>query len=223
MCNTNDMKKVALLIPLVFLITSCEGFNMGYDNAHHSAGIEGGSSTSKQTYTESYTYFAGDPINTEDKSVAYMTFSAPDGLSMITPEKVDELANCDVNDLYAGAVETLNVGTREDNWLFIGASSSYTDGYLILGFNASISDVIIEATPYYYEDTSWNDDKLVVDEGVCVAVNDSAYIKLSTQLTDDKDAVRSTDCRYHLAQGQNQIKIKVGGQKAFIKKITLYF
>ena len=217
------MKKVALLIPLALLITSCEGFKMGFDNHDHSAGIEGTGNTSKQNYVESYSYFSGDPINAEDKSMANLTFSAPDGLSMISPEKVNELAACDVDDLFIGATETLNVGTREDCWLFIGASSSYTDGYLTLDFNTPIKDVAIEATPYYYVDTSWNEEKLKIDEGVCVAVNTSPYIKLSALASSDNKSVNSTQCRYHLAENQTQIKIKVGGQKAFIKKITLYY
>lgn len=217
------MKKIALLIPLALLITSCEVFKIGYENSKHSAGIEGDSGTSQQNYTESYSYFGGDPISTEGKSVANLTFSAPSSLSFIEKEKVDELVSCDVNDLYAGAVETLNVGTREGSWLFIGASSSYTDGYLTLGFNTPIKDIVIEAAPYYYVDTSWNENILKVDENVCVAVNNSGYIKLSSLPNADEDAVNSTDCRYHFAESQSQIKIKVGGQKAFIKKITLYY
>ena len=217
------MKKIALLIPLALLITSCEIFKMGYENSRHSAGIEGGGNTSQRSYTESYSYFSGDPITTEGKSEAHLTFSAPDGLSMISPEKVTELASCDVADFFIGAIETQNVGTREDSWLFIGASSSYTDGYLTLSFNAQIKDLIIEATPYYYEDTSWNENTLVVDQGVCVAVNNSGYIRLSTIANEENTEVNKTDCRYHFAETQNQIKIKVGGQKAFIKKITLYY
>lgn len=216
------MKKAVLLVPMVALLTSCGAFNIGFDNREHSAGIEG-QSTSNKTYTESYTYFSGDPIDTEGKNTANITFEVDDGLSNISKEKVDEIMRCDVDGLLAGTVETFNVGTRENSWLFVGAKTSYADGYLTLGFNQPIKDVKIEATPYYYEDNSWNELKLKIDEGVCVAVNASNYIKLSSLTNEDGDTVNSTECRYHFANEQTQIKIKVGGEKAFIKKITLYY
>ena len=217
------MKKIAYLIPVVLLLTSCEMFRIGFTNEQHEPGVDGGASTSQKTYTESYSYYSGDSIDTEGKSVAHLTFNAPEGLSDIAIEKVDELVSCDVDGLYAGAVEASNVGTRADAWLFIGTSSSYADGYLTLGFNSPIKDVLIEATPYYYVDSSWNDDKLIVDEGVCVAVNTSGYIKLSSLTNDAKTEVNTSECRYHFQESQTQIKIKAGGQKAFIKKITLYY
>ena len=217
------MKKIVLLLPAILALTSCEVFRMGYVNEQHSAGIEGGNSTSKQTYTEEYTYFPGDTLSTEGKSVANLTFAPDDGLSDIATEKVDEIAQCDVEGIYHGAVETFNVGTRENAWLFVGAKSSYTDGYLTLGFNVSVKDVVIEATPYYYEDNAWNEEKLVIDENCCLAVNTSNYIRLSSLTNDEKTDVNTTQCRYHLAESQNQIKIKAGGEKSFIKKITLYY
>ena len=217
------MKKIALLLPVALILTSCDVFKMGYVNEQRSAGIEGGNSTSKQTYTEEYTYFPGDTLNVEGKSVANLTFTPDDGLSDIATEKVDEIVSCDVDGVYLGAVETFNVGTRENAWLFVGAKSSYVDGYLTLGFNVSIKDVIIEATPYYYEDNAWNDDKLVIDENCCLAINTSNYIRLSSLTNDEKTDVNTTYCRYHLAESKNQIKIKAGGEKSFIKKITLYY
>lgn len=216
------MKKVVLLIPMILLLTSCGVFKIGFVNEQHSAGIEG-QSTSNQAYTESYTYFSGDPITTEGKSSANITFEVDDGLSNISKEKVDEIIRCDVDNFFASTVETFNVGTRENSWLFVGAKTSYADGYLTLGFNQPIKDVQIEATPYYYEDNSWNELQLKIDEGVCVAVNESNYIKLSSLTNTEGDTVNSTECRYHFASEQTQIKIKVGGEKAFIKKITLYY
>ena len=217
------MKKIAYLLPVLFLLASCDGFRFGYLNEPHDPGIDGGASTSQKTYTESYSYFSGDQISTEGKNVANITFAAQESLSDIAIEKVDELVSCDVDGLYAGAIETFNVGTRADSWLFIGTSSSYADGYLTLGFNSPIKDVLIEATPYYYEDSSWNEEKLMVDENVCIAVNTSGYIKLSSLTNDEKTEVNVSECRYHFQESQTQIKIKTGGQKAFIKKITLYY
>lgn len=217
------MKKIACLIPIALLLTSCEMFRIGFTNEKHEPGIEGSGNTSQKSYTESYNYFSGDTIDTNGKSVAHITFASPESLSGIAIEKVEELISCDVDGLYAGTVETFNVGTRADAWLFIGTSSSYADGYLTLSFNTAISDVVIQATPYYYEDSSWNNGRLVIDEGVCVAVNSTPYVRLSSLTNDEKTAVNDSDCRYHFQESQTQIKIKAGGQKAFIKKITLYY
>ena len=217
------MKKIALLVPVALLLASCETFRFGFDPNEHSAGIEGSNSTSKQTYKDDYSYYPGDTLNTEGKNSANLTFTPDDGLSDISTEKVDEIASCDVDDVYAGAVETYNVGTRENAWLFVGAKSSYTDGYLTLGFNVSIKDVVIEATPYYYEDNAWNEEVLKIDEDCCIAVNDSGYIRLSSLTNEENTEVNTTECRYHLTEPQTQLKIKGGGEKSFIKKITLYY
>ena len=217
------MKKVAYLLPIVLLLTSCEVFKVGYVDEQHEPGIENSGSASKKEYTENYSYFSGDQINTEGKNVANITFSSPKSLSNIAIEKVDELISCDVDGLCSGAVETFNVGTKEGAWLFIGTSSTYADGYLTLGFNSPIKDVVIQASPYFYENTSWNEEEFVIDQGVCVAVNSSNYIKLSSLTNEEKTEVVNTDCCYHFQESQTQIKIKAGGQKAFIKKITLYY
>ena len=216
------MKKVAYLLPIALLLTSCEGFRIGFINEQRSAGIEG-SGTSQKSYTESYSYFLGDNVETEGKNVANLTFEVDDGLSDISVDKINEITRCDVDDFFAGAVESFNVGTREEAWLFVGAKSSYSDGYMTLGFNTAISDVIIDATPYYYEDNAWNEEELKIDENVCVAVNSSPYVRLSGTLNEQQDAVNITKCRYHFSENQTQIKIKVGGEKAFIQKISLYY
>ena len=223
MCHTITMKKIIFLLPVALLLTSCDVFKIGFVNEEHSAGIEGGASTSGQTYREDYSYFAGDAISTEGKSVANLTFTPDDGLSDISIEKVNEIATCDVDEVFSGAVDTYYTGTRENAWLFVGAKSSYTDGFLTLGFNVDIKDVVIEATPYYYLDTSWNEDELKIDANCCLAVNSSNYIRLSSLTNEGKTEVNTTACRYHLAEPQNQIKIKAGGERSFIKKITLYY
>lgn len=217
------MKKIAYLLPVALLLTSCEVFKIGFVNEDHSAGIEGSSATSSQTYKDDYSYYPGDTLDTEGKHAANLTFTPDDGLSSIGADKVSEIASCDVDDVFAGALDTYNVGTRENAWLFVGAKSSYVDGFLDLAFNVSIKDVVIEATPYYYEDNAWNEEKLIIDENCCLAVNTSNYIRLSSLTNDAKTEVNSTLCRYHLPEASNQIKIKAGGEKSFIKKITLYY
>ena len=223
MCHTIHMKKIAYLLPVALLLTSCEIFKIGFVNEDHSAGIEGGSATSSQTYKDDYSYYPGDTLNTEGKHVANLTFTPDDGISSIGADKVSEIASCDVDDVFAGALDTYNVGTRENAWLFVGAKSSYVDGFLKLDFIVDIKDVVIEATPYYYEDNAWNEEKLIIDENCCLAVNTSNYIRLSSLTNEEKTEVNTTTCRYHLAEPQKQITIKAGGEKSFIKKITLYY
>ena len=221
MCNTNVMKKVVFLLPIALLMTSC--FNVTFVSEQHSAGIEGGGSISQNAHTESYTFFSGDPITTEGKSTATLTFASNSGESLISAERVNELANCDVDSLFTGAVEASNVGTREGAWLFVGAQTSYNDGYLTLAFTTPIKDIQIEAAPYYYINQAWNEDSLEIDKDVCIAVNTSNYIKLSSATNTEGTAVNSTFCRYHFLESQSQIKIKVGGARAFLKNITLYY
>lgn len=217
------MKKGVLILPLTILLTSCGTFKFGYTNDQHSAGIPGGNTASNNNYTESYTYFAGDTIDTEGKNVANITFEINESASDIGVEKINSLLRCDVADLFAGTLDSFNVGTKEGAWLFIGAKTSYSDGFLVLSFNQAIKDVLIQATPYYYEDTTWNDYEIVKDDNVCVAVDNSGYVKLSSALNEEQNAINTTDCRYHFEQPQTEFKIKVGGEKAFIKKIVLYY
>ena len=217
------MKKIVYLLPVALLLTSCEIFKIGFVNEDHSAGIEGSGATSSQTYKDDYSYYPGDTLNTEGKHVANLTFTPDDGISSIGADKVSEIASCDVDDVFAGALDTYNVGTRENAWLFVGAKSSYVDGFLKLDFIVDVKDVVIEATPYYYEDNAWNEEKLIVDENCCLAVNTSYYIRLSSLTNEEKTEVNTTTCRYHLAEPQKQITIKAGGEKSFIKKITLYY
>ena len=84
-------------------------------------------------------------------------------------------------------------------------------------------DVVIETSPYYYEDNKYNETVLVIDEGVAVAVNDTPYIKLSNAKNEDGDKPKVTTCRYHLSTPNADINIKVGVRKAIINKITIYY
>ena len=219
-------KKGLLLIPFAILLASCDQVTFGFSQGLHSAGMEGSFNTSsKKEAPDSYSYYAGDIIETEGKNEANITFTIDQTESFLDVSKLNDLITSDVDasELSITPKECANVGSNENNGLFIGADSTYVDGYLILGFDKAIKDIKIEASPYYYLKNAWNEDTLVIDQDVAISVNGSGYVKLSSELNESGDKVNLTTCRYHLSGNDNEVMIKVGPRRAFINKITLYY
>lgn len=216
-------KSPLLLLSLTALLASCSGIRFGYVEEQHSAGLADGRTMSQQTYAESKIYFAGDSINESNEYVANITFTAKKSNFDMATEDIAAILSCDVDNIFDKVADASLTGTTEDVGLFIGTSSTLRDGYLTLAFSAAIKDLKIEACPYYYIDTSWNKEEFVVDDNVAVAVNNSGYIKLSSLKDEETGEIKSTPCRYHLANDTREIKIKVGQKRAYIRKIVLYY
>ena len=220
-------KAVALLLPLTVLLASCQ-LKIGHTSDQYSAGLSNGEILSSyNNYVEkSYEYFSGDDVETTGSSVAHVTFNVSETISSLDKDvknKVSNIINCDLDSLTVNVDETYNVGADEDSGLlFIGADSTYVDGYLTLSFTSYIKAAIIEACPYYYDTNAWNEDQFFVDSNVAIAINSSRYVKLSSTRKDNENDIISTECRYNLGNDVNQLKIKVGQRRAFIRRITLY-
>lgn len=216
-------KSLLLLLPVVALLTACE-FKIEYTSDKYSAGLsyEPNSSRSNYYVEKSYEYFAGDRVDTENTNKAVLTFNTTENKSLLTPEEVQPLLSCDLPSFTATVSETNNVGEKEDG-LFVGADSTYVDGYLTINFSEVVKDVIITACPYYYITNAWNEDRFGNDSNVAIAVNNSRYIKLSETKVENENRISSTECRYNLEENARLMKIKVGQRRAFIQKITLYF
>ena len=90
-------------------------------------------------------------------------------------------------------------------------------------FNSKIKDVIIEACPYYSLPHAWNEDELKIDSEVGVAINNSRYVKLSSEADETEEKAKSTNCRFHFSESLSEFTIKVGPKRAFIQKISLYY
>ena len=217
------MKKQALLlVPLITVLTSCGLLDIGMTGETHSAGIAGHDS-SIRTYVDQYTYFSGDEIDETNTNVANLTFSAENAFTIgSSAETFNSIVSCDVDDVFNSVTEAENVGVIKDFWLFVGADSTYTDGYLTLKFDINIKDIKIEACPVYFEKYGFEED-FRIDENVAVAVNNSSYIRLSSLRDEVTGDVNTTPCRYHMPDNTKEIKIKVGQRRAFIRKIVLYY
>ena len=213
-------KSFLLLLPLCALLASCGELAIGYDSEEHSAGIPGSSNQNNSAIE--YTYFSGDDVDTSNTNVARFSFASTQSKSSISVDDVTSIISCDDPTLIYEVKETYNVGTKEDIGLFVGADSTYVDGYLTISFDKAASGVVIKARRYYYETTSFNQSEIVIDSDVAVAVNNSKYIKLSSR-KDDSGIPDVYECRYNLTENSSQLQIKVGPRRAFIEEIALYF
>ena len=224
MCHTSFMKKsFVLLLPIIALLTACE-FKIDYTSDKYSAGLshEPNSSYSNYYVEKSYEYFSGDRVDTENTNKAELSFNTTENKSSLSKEEVEPLISCDLDSLTVTVTETYNVGEKVDG-LFVGADSTYVDGYLTLTFSETVKDVIIKASPYYYITNAWNEDRFGSDSNVAIAINNSRYIKLSEIKEENENKIVTTECRYNMEENTKSIQIKVGQRRAFIEKITLYF
>ena len=221
MCHTSAMKKsLVLLAPLLALLVSCGQFETGLTSERHSAGFD--NSTSHFQYSSiEYTYYAGDEVDTTNSSVARFSFDSRENYSFISKEQLEPLVTCDNPNVEYQIKEVASAGIKADVGFFIGLDSNYVDGSLTIAFGQAVKGVIIRARRYYAFTNAWNEDNVVIDDDVAIAINNSKYIKL----TGEKDASgipNTSECRYN-AQNHNEIKIKVGPKRAIIEEIAFYF
>ena len=220
------MKKSRLIfIPLIFILASCDTFNVGFTDDQHEAGLDYGSAS--VYIAPSYPTYGGDQftVSENEKSASIVFTGYNDGLSNIKDiDLLNSFVNIDQEDFFITVESPLNVGTDEEDGLFIGADSSYVDGELTLAFKQDIKYIEILATPYFYVSHSWNEEEYKIDKDVCISVNGSAYVMLLTSQNED-GSVKETTCRYlnYAQENKDKITIKVGRRRAFIKKITLYY
>ena len=224
MWHTNFMSKKLILLPMLVMLTSCGTLTFGYSDGEHEAGLEGSQySQRKDAPPEEYSYFSGDTIDTEGSNEAILTFDVTSSAEPIENDEIESLVLCTVDGLFNSVKDFVNTKTDADKGLFVGADSSYSDGYLTLAFNSKIKDVIIEACPYYSLPHAWNEDELKIDSEVGVAINNSRYVKLSSEADETEEKAKSTNCRFHFSESLSEFTIKVGPKRAFIQKISLYY
>lgn len=221
MCHTNAMKKsFLLLVPLMALLVGCGELKLGFTSDSHDAGMAG-SNNNSQVLVDKYTYYSGDEIDIEGKSVVHFTFDKSKTDSDLKKDDLVSIINVDNETFEYTIDDALNIGRKENIGLFIGADSTYVDGHLTISSSQAVKYVVIKARKYYYSSNSWNEDSVTIDSDVAIAINSSKYIKLTSE-KDENGIPKVTECRYN-TQEKNQIEIKVGPRRAFIEDIALYF
>ena len=222
-------KSLLLLAPVLLCLTSCQEFKIGLDNGNHSSGLDKSiSGQGSYNAADEYKTFSGDVINVGDSKSVDLTFgNFTDNLSDIKDiETINSYIIASEDNFFVSVSGPSCVGTKEEFGLFLGADSRYADGYLSFSFNKDIKYVVITATPYYYINTAWNGDDVILDENVGISVNGSLYVPLVSSTEGENQEVKETQCKYdvsHKEEDKNIVSLRVKQKRAFLKKITLYY
>ena len=222
-------KSLLLLVPALLCLTSCQEFKVGIDGGYHNSGLDKNNSTqSSNLPADSYRTFAGDTFDVGDTSKVELTFgNFTDNLSDIEDINIiNSYINVSEENVFNTVEAPKYVGTKEEQGLFLGADSRYADGYLTFVFSKDIKYVEITATTYYYINTAWNGDDLVVDEEVGISVNGSLYVPLVSTLDNETKNVKETVCKYDVSnksEDKNKVSLRVKQRRAFLQKIALYY
>ena len=226
MCHNIPMKKSRLLLlPLVILLAGCNNqIEIGFSNGDtHSAGPDRETS-SKEGGVISYSYMDNATLDNTGLSKATLTFANINTSKSDIEDKELIMSYLNVDqDILTGVDNPHYVSTKDDGTFFIGADSSYVDGMITLYFNANIKNIEITAKPYYSISTAFNEETLTIDHEVCIAINNTGYIKLNEEVNEENKEVSSSKLSYHLEEAAGAVTIKVGKRRAIFEKIDLYY
>lgn len=218
-------KSKLLLLPLVILLAGCNNqIEIGFsDGDKHSAGPDRETS-SKEGGVISYSYMDNATLDKTGLSKATLTFANINTSKSDIEDKELIMSYLNVDQSILTGVDNPHyVSTKDDGTFFIGADSSYVDGMLTLYFNVNIKNIEITAKPYYSISTAFNEEVLTYDHEVCIAINNTGYIKLNEQVNEENKEVSSSKLSYHLEQAAGAVTIKVGKRRAIFEKIDLYY
>lgn len=218
-------KSKLLLLPLVILLAGCNNqIEIGFsDGDKHSAGPDRETS-SKEGGVISYSYMDNAILDNTGLSKATLTFANINTSKSDIEDKELIMSYLNVDQSILTGVDNPHyVSTKDDGTFFIGADSSYVDGILTLYFNVNIKNIEITAKPYYSISTAFNEEVLTYDHEVCIAINNTGYIKLNEQVNEENKEVSSSKLSYHLEQVAGAVTIKVGKRRAIFEKIDLYY
>lgn len=219
------MKKFQyLLLPLVFLLTSCGEINIGFLNGEsHEAGFDR-SVSSQNNDKPSYSYMNNASLDNSGLTKVELTFANMDS-SISDIQDVEKIKSFFVlnQEIITAIEEPHYLGVKENGPLYLGADSTYVDGSITFKLNVNVKNVEITAKQYYYVKTAYNENALVVDEDVAISVNDSGFIRVNGEVNQENQTVASTVCGYQLAEAKDTIVIKAGPRRAIIEKIAFYY
>lgn len=223
MCHNKFMKKLFLLLPIL-LLTGCQDMKVGFLNESHEAGLDHSISSSSNGKVDSYNFIQNMALDNTNLTKAVLTFN--DIISSSSDIKDLEVINSFINIDQEVTVEAKGASyfsTKEEGYAFIGADSSYVDGYLAINFGVAIKNIEIKARPYSYIKTAFNEETLVIDHEVAICVNDLGYIKLNESANEEETKAVTSTCSFALNEASQEIVIKVGKRRAVIEEIDLYY
>ena len=218
-------KSRLLLLPLVILLAGCNNqIEIGFSNGDtHSAGPDR-ETLSKEGGVISYSYMNNATLDNTGLSKATLTFANINTSKSDIEDKELIMSYLNVDqDILTGVDNPHYVSTKDDGTFFIGADSSYVDGMITLYFNVNIKNIEITAKPYYSISTAFNEETLTIDHEVCIAINNTGYIKLNEEVNEENKEVSSSKLSYHLEEAAGAVTIKVGKRRAIFEKIDLYY
>jgi len=225
MCHNGFMKKFRyLLLPFVFLLTSCGEVTFGVSwGGTTSAGLDR-SVSSNNSGKPSHSYTNNTSLDNSGLNVATLTFANMEKAQSDIQdlEKIQSFFVFD-KDIMTGIENAHYLGVKANGPLYLGADSTYVDGEITFNFNVPIKNVEITAKQYYFIKTAYNEDALVVDEDVAIAVNDGGFVRVEGQVDEENQTVASTVLGYHLNEEKQSVTIKVGARRAIIEKIVFYY
>ena len=225
MCHNSFMKKkFYLLVPLIFLLTSCGEINIGFlNNEYHSAGFDR-SVSSQNNEKPSYSYMNNTSLDNSGLTKATLTFANMEKAESDIQdlEKIKSFFVLD-QEIVSSVSSPHLVGVKEGGPFYIGADSTLVDGEVTINFNVTIKNVEITAKQYSYVKTAFNEDTMIYDDDVAISVNDSGFIRVDGAVNEQEKTIASTVCGYHLKEESNAITIKVGKKRAIIESMAFYY
>ena len=223
-------KALLLLVPTLLMITACDGnsFNVEFlDGVSHEPGFEG-QSTETSNASVPYSYMSNSSYDVSALIKATMTFEniKTSDSDVINTETIKSYIKLDQQGfVYEIAENVKHFGTKNEGFAFLG--NEYNDEYGQITFVTSVSvkNVIVKTQQYAYLKTAFNQNELIIDEDVAIAVNDSGFIKLDKAvLNEEKDQITNyTECAFSLGEGTSAITIKAGKRRAILKEISFYY
>lgn len=225
------MKKTLLaLIPTLLLISACDGSSFKVDflnGISHEPGMENQSTPySYASVAYSYTVNSSYDVSALNKvTFTFKNINVSDS-DVVNVETIKSYIDCpNPNFTYTIGENVKHFGTKNDGFAFLG--NDYNDEYGQITFNVSeqIKNVTVKVKQYSYLKTAFNENALVIDEDVAIAVNDSGFIKLDAPvLNETKDQITNdTTCAFSLGEGAMSVTIKAGRKRAILKEIAFYY
>lgn len=223
------MKKALLpFIPMLLLITSCDGLKVDYHNGmSHEPGFDNQTIQSSEPVVN-YSYQQNgsfDETGLEKVTIKFKGISVSDS-DVINLETIKGYLDIDKQGYEIDIVsEPRHFGTKNEGFAFLGNQFVDEVGEMTLVAPNNIKNVVVKAKQYSYLDSSFNNNKLVIDEDVAISVNESAFVKLSDPvLNDDQDEITNdTECKFTLATPNDHITIRAGKKRAVLEEISLYY
>ena len=230
MCHNTNMKKAVLLVlPCVLLLSSCQEITFAFSrNDTHPAGLDNEGGSSKNEDVGPYSYYKGDSI--VDDAPGRPLVSSELTFANITESKTNITDTDAIKSYFVDSAVILDsvenpyyFSTKAEGLAFLGAESTYIEGKITLNFNVPVYHMVITARPYSYIQTSFNEEKLIIDNDVAISANSKGFIKLKETANENNDASITSECSFGFTQPVQQISLRVGKRRAILEKIVIYY